>query len=136
TPATALVNLPGLGGHSLQFGTKVMGLEMFPAGYTWGGASPGAISVALMPLFLLGVERLLDASKRRAGRSASWYLSWTSLAGLFAAWLHPWQGMTLLVIVGGFVAWDRFARRNLVLALPVVATAAPALYMSALSHTP
>jgi hypothetical protein len=43
--------------------------------------------------------------------------------------------MTLLVIVAGLVAWERFDRRYLALAVPVALTAAPLLYMWALSHT-
>lgn len=133
TPASPLVDW--LGGEGLlQFGTLLLGLELFSAGYLWGGFG-GAISIALMPLFLLGVERILDPSRRRAGRSRNWYVAWTGTAGLFASWLHPWQGVVLLLIVAGFIAWDRFRRRNLVLAVPVGLTVAPLLYLFVLSRT-
>jgi hypothetical protein len=134
TPATPLAQWFGIGGATFQFGTKLMGLEMFPAGYLWGGY-PGVFSVALMPLFLLGVERILVPSRRAAGRSNRWYVFWVGVAGLCASWFHPWQGMTLLVIIGASIAWDRFDRRNLALALPVLMTVAPLAYLFVLSHT-
>jgi hypothetical protein len=134
TPATPLAQWFGIGGATFQFGTKLMGLEMFPAGYLWGGF-PGVFSVALLPLFLLGVERILERSRRRSGRSGRWYMWWTAAAGLCTSWFHPWQGMTLLVIVAGLIVWERFDRRNLALAVPVAFTIAPLVYFFALSHT-
>jgi hypothetical protein len=118
----------------LEFGTLIVGLEMFTGAYPWGGF-PGAISVACMPLFLLGVERVLEPARRAAGRSARWYAVWTGVAGMLASWLHPWQGITLLVIVGCLVAWGRFERRYLALAGPVVLTAAPLAYLWILTQT-
>lgn len=133
TPAMALTDWLGAS-QRLNFGTSVMGLETYAASYTWG-AGPGVLSVALMPLFLLAVERLLDPARRADGRSARWYAIWAGIAGMFCAWLHPWQGITLLVILAGLVVWDRFARRLLVLAIPIVLTTAPLAYMWVLSHT-
>jgi hypothetical protein len=124
-----------LGGSPvLRFGTLVVGLETYTGGYVWG-AGPGAVAVALMPLFLLGVERLLEPPRRDPRRSMRWYALWTGVAGMFTSWLHPWQGLTLLLIVGGLVAWGRFERRYLSLAVPVALTVAPIAYYFALSHT-
>lgn len=122
------------GSANLQFGTQVVGREMFAAGYSWSGG-PAEIAVGLMPLFLVGIERVLEPARRRPGRSARWYVVWSGLAGLLASWLHPWQGITLLVIVAGLVAWGRFPRRYLALAPAVVLTAAPLGYFFVLSHT-
>jgi hypothetical protein len=133
TPAGPLADWLG-GDPKLKFGTLVMGLEMFPAGFPWGGFA-GTIAVGLMPLFLLGVERVLEPGRRRAGRSRRWYLVWTGVAGMLASWLHPWQGMVLLLIVGGLFLWSRLDRRYLILALPVTLTLAPLLYYAALGHT-
>jgi hypothetical protein len=133
TPATPLADWLGAGPR-LKFGTLVMGFEMFPAGFPWGGFA-GGIAVALMPVFLLGVERVLDPARRKAGRSRRWYIGWTALAGMFASWLHPWQGMILVLVLGGLWAWSRFARRYLVLALPAALTVAPLVYYWALGHT-
>ena len=124
-----------LGGSAdLQFGTFVVGFEMFAAGYTWG-ASSGTISVALMPLFLLGIERVLEPSRRREGRSARWYAVWAGVAGMLCSWLHPWQGITLLAIILALAAWERLDRHYLALAVPVALTAAPLAYFWVLSQT-
>jgi hypothetical protein len=114
TPATALADWLG-GGPNLRFGTEVMGLETFTAGFPWGGYS-ATLAVAGMPLFLLGVERVLDPARRAPGRSARCYAIGAGLAGMATSWLHPWQGITLLVMVAGLVVWGRLDRRYLALA--------------------
>ncbi len=134
TPATPVIRLLGVDDPELLFGTDILGLEAFPVGYLWGGLF-ASVSIALMPLFLLGVERVLEPGRRDSRRSLRWYAGWTGLAGMLASWMHPWQGMTLLVIVAGLVVWGKLARRYLVLALPVVLTAAPLVYFYVLSHT-
>jgi hypothetical protein len=122
------------GSPVLRFGTQVVGLEIFAGSYPWGGF-PAAIAIGLMPLFLLGLERVLDSSKRAPGRSERWYAIWSGLAGMFVTWLHPWQGITLLAIVAGLVVWARLGRRVLSLVVPVGLTAAPLGYFYVLSHT-
>lgn len=134
TPSIWLTDWAGLGDADLEFGSLVMGLELFPAGFLWD-IVPTAIAVGLMPLFLLGAERLLDRERRAAGRSAAWYAGWTAAAGATASWLHPWQGLTLLGIVGGLVLWGRLSRRYLPLAVPVAGTLLPLVYYQALTRT-
>jgi hypothetical protein len=128
TPATAIAELADSGDAHLRFGLRVMGLELFPGGYTAIGAVVG-----LMPLFLLGIERLLDPARR--SRSARWYAGWTAAAGLLVTWLHPWQGLVLIAMCGGLVAWRRRLADLRAIWLPVVATALPLAYFFALSHT-
>lgn len=118
---------------TLRFGTQVVGLELFAGSYAWSGGP--AIAIAAMPCFLLAVERLLDRSRRTAGRSGAWYAAWAALAGMLATWVHPWQGITLLAIVAALVVWGRFDRRYLALVLPAALTAAPLAYYLALSHS-
>jgi hypothetical protein len=133
TPALPMIYATGIGGEVAHHHIGLMGGELFNAGFLWGYL-PTAIAVGLMPVFLIGVERLLDESRREDGRDRARTIAWTSAAGLLASWLHPWQGETLLVIVGGLVAWDRFRRRNLTLAIPLLATLAPLVYYLALSR--
>lgn len=133
SPAAALAEWLG-GNATLRFGTLVVALEPYVASYSWGGFS-GGIAVACMPIFLLALEAALTAERRKPGRSAKPYVVAAALAGLLASWLHPWQGMVLLVTVGGLVAWDRFDRRWLIMATPIALTAAPLLYFFVLSHT-
>jgi len=132
SPALALAHWLG-GGPTLQFGTQVVGLEMFAGAYAWGGGP--ALALAAMPVFLLSVEKLLEPSRRARGRSGRWYGGWAAASGLLASWLHPWQGITLLVILFGLAAWGRFGRRYLTLAGPAAATLAPLVYFEVLSHT-
>jgi hypothetical protein len=151
TPAVPLIDWLGLGGPALQFGTQVVGFEMFAGNYLAGAA---ALSVAAMPVYLLGLERLLDgpaAGSRRAGRGLERLLdgpaagsrragrgtvAWTSLAGLTASWLHPWQGLTLLVLSAAIVVWGRHWARVRTLVVPVGATLAPIAYYFVLSRLP
>ena len=120
--------------ESLRFGSLLMGLELFPAGFPWSGAA-STIGIALMAPFLLGVERTLDRSRRAEGRGTAWYALWTGGAGLLVSWLHPWQGITLLAMLGGLWLWSRLDRRLLVLAVPAALTAAPLAYYAGLTRT-
>lgn len=133
TPAAALAEWLH-GSPTLRFGTLLMGLETFPAGYPWSGAA-GTIAIGLVPLFLLGVERVLEPARRAPRRSARWYAAWTGGAGLLVSWLHPWQGLTLLAIVAGLVGWGRFERRYLALLVPVALTGLPLVYFAVLTRT-
>lgn len=135
TPVAPLFDWLGIGDETLDFGNLLMALEMFPGGYVWGGYA-GAISAGLMPVFLICFEKLLQPSRRLPGRSTRWYSAWAGVAGLGATWLHPWQGLTLLLIVAGLLAWERLDRRILLASLsPVALTAAPLVYYFILSHT-
>jgi len=130
TPAHALFGwlaLPGASSVGLFAG------ELSPALELWGYA-PIVIALALMPLFLLGIERILDPGRRAAGSSARSYVPWTSVAGALASWLHPWQGETLLLVVAGLLLWRREQRSLPRLAVPVAATLAPLLYYGALAR--
>ncbi len=109
--------------------------ELFAAGQTWGYL-PTVIAIGLMPIFLLGIEWLVDTEPLEAGSRGRRYTAGTAMAGLLVSWLHPWQGETLLVIVGGLVAWRGGRRRDMtVVAAPTFATVLPLLYYLALSRT-
>lgn len=133
-PVAWLSDWASLGDADLRFGSLVIALELFPAGLLWG-IIPTAIALGLMPLFLLGAERLVDGERGAGGRSRRRYVAGTAVAGALASWLHPWQGLILLGILAGLVAWGRFGRRYLVLAVPGLATVAPLVYYWALTHT-
>lgn len=106
--------------------------ELSPADELWGYA-PIVLTIGLMPLFLLGLERMLGSSEGETAHGRTWYVGATSLTGLLVSWLHPWQGETLLLIVAGLVVWSRLWRRWKELVLPVFATITPLLYYFALS---
>jgi hypothetical protein len=91
-----------------------------------------AIAIGLMPVFLLAVEaRLAAADAGRPGRGAT---AVAAIAGALVSWLHPWQGATLLGIVGALFVLKGPRRRYLALAVAVAATAAPLLYGVILSR--
>jgi hypothetical protein len=102
--------------------------EAFATGLLWGYL-PAVISVALIPVFLLGIERVASSE-----RPSPLDLAWVSAVGALASWLHPWQGEVLVLVVVGAVALERFPRRRWILAIPVGATAAPLFYYFALSR--
>jgi hypothetical protein len=54
----------------------------------WGFAH-AAITIGLMPVFLLAAERVLGAP---AGRDVRRWGVLAGVAGLLISWLHPWQG--------------------------------------------
>ena len=80
--------------------------DIVPAASLWGYA-PLAIAVGLMPFAIEGFEAIIAGSARRRTTLR------TSVLGLLIAWLHPWQGETLVAVCAGLalLVWhDR--RRN------------------------
>jgi Glycosyltransferase family 87 len=119
TPAAPLAWWAGVSG---RFRLADLSGEMFPAGQLWGYV-PTAIAVGLVPLALLATERGLK-DRRRLWAAAG--------CGALAAWLHPWQGEVLLLLLGAIFV---LRGRPLALAIPFAATLAPALYYFVLSRT-
>jgi hypothetical protein len=102
--------------------------ELLSSMHLWG-YFPRAIAVALLPLFLLGIERLAHSQPARRRDVAL-----VAAAGALLAWFHPWEGQVALVTAGAGIALDRAARRRRVLAIPLAAVLAPLLYYFALSR--
>lgn len=75
------------------------------------GYLPTVIALGLMPLFLIAVERALDAGRagvRHGARAAAGPLTATALVGLLVSWLHPWGGIELVLIVAALLVLRRF----------------------------
>jgi len=115
-PVAAFVAWSGWGGKPRQYTFDFITGEMWSGQYLWGYLMTG-IAVFLMPFVLLAAER------RRI---------W--LAGglaLLVAWLQPWQGGTLalIVVVVEAIRWRRTGRRPQFGAVAVpVGVAIPAIY--------
>ncbi len=92
---------------------------------TWF-ALPSALAIGLFPLILLGCERILVAREAPSPRSPI-VVATTVGAGL-VGWLHSWQGATLVLVMLGVCVTRRPRRRDLLLALPVVACALALAY--------
>ena len=129
-PACAAVAWTGWGGKLRQFSFDFISGEMWSGQYLWGYLMTG-IAVFLMPLVLLAVERW------RAGRRPG-TLALAAAGALLVAWLQPWQGGTLALIVIGVegLRWWRTGQRPdpVLLAIPA-AVALPAIYYWVLSVT-
>jgi hypothetical protein len=160
TPLTALTSWASLGSGRFRFQMYLLGYELLPANKLWGYA-PSALALALMPVALLATERALAPTLTAAGapgragpggaraleragpggtrapeRAGSGGtrgpLALACLAALLASWLHPWQGVTLLVIFAGLAAWQRL-RGWFTLVFPAVGAALPLVYYHLLS---
>jgi hypothetical protein len=122
-----LAELAGLTHWNQGIFVRSMALEMWPGFYLWGYPLT-AIAVALMIGTLITYER-----DRRDGRVRLW----APMCALFCAWLQPWQGSTLLLIVLAAEAllWWRKQRASLVLpALTAIGALLPLAYYALLGH--
>jgi hypothetical protein len=141
SPVAALMDWGGIGSEEARVDVVSAAGELLPATLQWGYL-PAAISVGLMPPFLLGVERIarrIDAGEPAGAR----LVTLVAVCGALSSWLHPWQGEILFVTAGGalLLGAERgrrlggFGRRHVVeLGLPLAAVAAPLLYYFALSR--
>ena len=131
SPVVAAIDFVGAEGGRYDELARSTG-EMLSAVQLWGYL-PTAISIGLMPLFLICLERAATTRRDDRARDHRRAIVLASLAGLFCAWLHPWQGQTLVVIAFVLAAWGgEFRRRDL--AIPAAATLAPLLYYFSLSR--
>lgn len=128
TPVAAILGWTHSGTGGLAFPLALLSSELHGADKIWGYA-PSAIALGLMPIALLATERALDA---RSARGLS--VTAGATAALIASWLHPWQGITLILILLG-IAVLRRGHGWMVLAVVGVAAALPLLYYDVLSHT-
>jgi len=102
------------------------------AGLTWGYL-PAALAVALIPIYVIWIERIVDED-RRPGTSARRAVVVASGCALLASWLHPWQGATILMITAGLVLLRRSKEWLRALAVPMVAGLLPLLYYKLLAR--
>jgi hypothetical protein len=104
--------------------------ELWPVSQLWGYYWAG-ITVGLMPLVLLAYERGRQGSRRA--------LALAALGAALCAWLHPWQGATVLLVLAAVEATGalrrRDLRRRLASLVPVlVVGAAPLAYFAVLNR--
>ncbi len=154
TPLTALYSWTGMASGAFRFQLFLLGDELLAAGKLWGYV-PSALGIALVPLTLLALERAVGRERAidpRGGgaRTASSsgaagayeagspaFAGLAALAALLASWLHPWQGITLILIAAGLGAVRRPRDPRVIAALAAVVTAAalPLGYYALLSHS-
>jgi hypothetical protein len=127
SPLSAIVLWGELGSSTARSHIYTSAGELFAAGELWGYAQT-AIAIGLMPAVVLLVETALR------GKPAV-TLAWATAAGAVVSWLHPWQGVTLALVLGGLAAWPgQSHRRRLLTLVPVVGLAAPLGFYALLAH--
>lgn len=137
TPLTALYSWTGMASGAFRFQLFLLGDELLAAGKLWGYV-PSAFGIALVPATLLALERALDPVRGHAGAAGAVRApALAALAALLASWLHPWQGITLILIAAGLGALRRPRGRRALGALAAVGIAAalPLGYYALLSHS-
>jgi uncharacterized membrane protein YqjE len=100
--AEVVMRAAGAGSATDRMNVETLAGGQFALSYLWGYL-PLAIAAGLMPLYFLGLERVLDPGRRAPGRGFRWYVAWTGAAGFFAGWLHPWQAEVLLVVTAALL---------------------------------
>jgi hypothetical protein len=135
TPVLALAVWTGHLTTAHRYDLVLVTDDAYAALNLWGFAHT-AITIGLMPVFLLAAEaRLRLGGADRGDRTgARRYTVIAAVAGALVSWLHPWQGVTLLGVLGGLFLVKGPRRRYLGLAVPTVATVLPLLYGLILSH--
>jgi hypothetical protein len=127
SPLSAIVLWGDVGSGTTRAHIYTSAGEVFAAGELWGYAQT-AIAIGLMPVVVLLVERALRGKPAGA-------LAWATAAGAAISWLHPWQGVTLALVLGGLAAWPgQSFRRRLLTLVPVAGLAAPLGYYALLAH--
>lgn len=96
------------------------------------GFDHAAIAIGLTALFLIAAEKLLDDAEPPAGRRR--WVAVGAISGLLVSFLHPWQTVTLVIILAGLALFVGPRRRYLRLAIPVAGLALPIVYTEILSH--
>ncbi|HEY5428075.1 MAG TPA: hypothetical protein VIK04_03095 [Solirubrobacteraceae bacterium] len=145
TPLTALFSWTRLGsGGPFRFQLYLLGNELLAADKLWGYV-PSALGLALVPAALLATERALGpapadlaaaprATRRRRAEPRALMIA--AGAALVASWLHPWQGVTLILIFAGLAVLGRL-RCWATFAIPAIGAALPLAYYYLLSqHDP
>lgn len=103
--------------------------EIFTADQLWGYL-PTVLAVALMPVYLLALERAIATGGSTRKRA----LAIVGGTAILLGWLHPWQGETIAVITGGLLLWRRLRSGTQPLLLGLTASLLPLAGYFALSR--
>lgn len=131
SPVAAFVGWSGVGGSDYRLEMDFITGELWPGTWLWGYQFT-ALAVGLMPLALLAYERGREGGPRSMLAAAAGL-------GLLCAWLQPWQGVTVALVIVAAESWFVLRRgRGLVPAAleavgPLAAIGAPLVYYLMLS---
>ena len=132
TPVLALAAWTGHLTPAHRYDLVLVTDDAYSALNLWG-FDHTAIAIGLMPVFLVAAEARLRVAGREPAAARRWTVI-AAIAGLLVSWLHPWQGVTLLGVLGGLAVVKAPRRRYFALTVPVLATLLPLLYGFVLSH--
>ena len=128
SPLFVALELSGMAPPAVARAAALYASEVWTAGIFWGYPVT-ALSLALMPLALLGVE-----SWRRTRRPRT--LCLTCAASLLMSWIHPWQGAVVVVLILSVEGLRYFQTREPPspgLLLVLAASMLPAIYYEVLT---
>jgi hypothetical protein len=125
SPVTALAQWTG-SVSPLHRLTLVLATDDADSALNLWGFDHTAITIAMIPVFLLAAEKAVTAYERRMPTRG--WVALASIAGGLVSWLHPWQGPMLIGVVVAVAVLRRSWRRYVVLIVPVIATGLPLLY--------
>jgi hypothetical protein len=128
SPIAPLLGWTGAVGPVARYQLLLPAGESMPAWQLWGYPHSG-VSVGLMALALIG------AASAVRGASSPRLIGGVAVAGGLCAWLHPWQGGTLIAVLLVLILESRSRRVTTVLAIPLTATVAPLIYEFVLEHS-
>jgi hypothetical protein len=121
SPLTALLEWTQAVGPVTRYELLLPAGEGMPAWQLWGYPHAG-VATGGLALGLLGAVSIARGSN-------SWRLiAGISAAACIAAWLHPWQGATMIVVLAVLVAQGRSRRLAIALGIPALAAALPLIY--------
>jgi hypothetical protein len=127
-----------LGGGETSGTLDFIAQQLWPAGQLWGYLL-NAVALGMMPIAFLLSERAL--SEAREGVVAGRTTLLAAAAVLVVSWLHPWQGATMIGILGLAALWHvRSGEATLVdavraLWLPLATALLPLVYFSILTRS-
>jgi hypothetical protein len=127
TPVLPLLAWSGALGIHAKSNFLAVAIDTNPSGQLWG-YFPIAIDLGLFAYTMLWVERTVTEpdGRRYALRAAT--------AALLIGWLHPWQGVTLILILLVLTLFGRPLKNYAWLLAPLAATGLPLVYFSVLPH--
>lgn len=131
SPVLPLLAWTGVIGPTTRYQLLLPIGESMPAWQLWGYPHVG-LTIGLEAGALLGALALAEGRGVIERRSA--VLAATSAAACLVAWLHPWQGATLILVLAALAAYGRSRRLALLMLLPVAAAAGPLVYEAILPH--
>jgi hypothetical protein len=106
--------------------------ESMPAWQLWGYPHAG-VAIGLGTAALIGAVAVAHRARADRGPNVA-VIAGASVAACLAAWLHPWQGATVIAVLAVLAISGRSWRLARSLAIPAAAAALPLGYEAILPH--